>query len=102
MFRFCSDEIMLRPTMHCKILIPNNTNTPTLPDEMTLPHISAVCCCNVLGDKMPPFIILPSLVNLPTYLQIHGKSGDAMFVSKCSGWKTSETFFCFAKKLLID
>lgn len=98
--RFCSDETMLCPTMHRKLLVPNNTKTPTLPDEMTLPHIGAMCCCNVLGDKMPPFIILPSLVNLPTYLQIHVKSGEAMLASRCSGWKTSETFFLFRQKVI--
>lgn len=93
--RFCSDETMLCPTMHRKLLVPNNTKTPTLPDEMTLPHIGAMCCCNVLGDKMPPFIILPSLANLPTDLQIYVKSGEAMFASSSSGWQTRDTFLWF-------
>ncbi|KAK8864839.1 hypothetical protein M9Y10_010365 [Tritrichomonas musculus] len=101
-FSFYSKETMLSQIMHRELLVPNNTKTLTLPDEMTLPHISAMCCCNVLREKMPPFIILPSFLNLPTDYQIHVKSGEAMFAGRCSGWKTSNTFICFAKKLLID
>ena len=49
--RFTADETMLQPSVNRKVLVPIGHSKPLLPDGMTLPHITAMCCCNVLGDK---------------------------------------------------
>lgn len=71
--RFTADETMLQPTVFRKVLVS---------DGLTLPHIIAICCCNVLGDKFPLFIVLKSLVKLPSDLVEFQMNGDAVFASR--------------------
>lgn len=59
--RFCRDETMLQPNVQKKVLIPIGQARPIVPDEVPFPRITAMCCCNVLGQKMPLYIILPKL-----------------------------------------
>lgn len=94
--RFTADETMLQPTVSRKVLVPDGMSRPLLPDELTLPHITAMCCCNVLGDKFPLFIVLKSLVKLPSDLLEFQMNGDAVFASSPSGWQTRDTFLFFA------
>ena len=61
-----------------------------LPD---LPHISAMCCHNLLGESLPLFIIFKDLKNLPDELKIFEKSGDAWFASSKKGFMTRDLFF---------
>ena len=55
--RFTADKTMLQSSVNGKV-VPKSHSKPLLPDAMTLPHITAMCCCNALGDKFPLFIIL--------------------------------------------
>lgn len=90
--RFCADETMLQPSVHQKVLIPRNMSRPLEPNELTIPHITAMCCCNVLGEKMPLFIVLPNLKRLPNDLKQIMDQGQAYFCSSQSGWQTRDTF----------
>ena len=94
--RFCADETMLNPTTHRRLIVPNASNVPLMPDNVEIPHITAMCCCNVIGDKMPLFIILNSLKKLPNDLKKYEETGDAIFSSTSSGWQTRDTFLWFA------
>ena len=103
--RFTADETMLQPSVNRKVLVPIGHSKPLLPDGMTLPHITAMCCCNVLGDKFPLFIILNSLVKIPPNLICFQETGEAVFSSSPSGWQTRDTFLywviCFVNWLSI-
>ena len=67
-----------------------------MPDNVDIPHITAMCCCNLIGDKIPLFIILNSLKKLPNDLKKYEETGDAIFSSTSSGWQTRDTFLWFA------
>ena len=103
--RFTADETMLQPSVNRKVLVPNNHSKPLLPNDMTLPHITAMCCCNVVGDKFPLFIILNSLVKIPPDLKSFQETGEAVFSSSPSGWQTRDTFLywviCFVNWLSL-
>lgn len=93
--RFCADETMLEPNTDRKVIIPNDMNAPIQPEKVSFKHVTAMCCCNVIGDKMPLFFVLPLLKKLPKELQSYDKNGQAYFVSSQSGWQTRDTFLWF-------
>lgn len=93
--RFCADETMLAPNQNRKFVVPNGSPKPVAADDSELPHITAMCCCNVVGDKMPLFIVLPNLKNLPSDLKVFAERGHAYFSSSNSGWQTRDTFLWF-------
>ncbi len=93
--RFAADETMLAPNINRKVLVPDNTSQPLLPDMSDLPHITATCCCSVLGAKMPLFIVLPNLKKLPQELTEFANNGQAYFASSSNGWQTRDTFLFF-------
>lgn len=93
--RFGADETMLQPNIIKKVLIPNSLAQPILPESIPLPHITAMCCANVFGDKMPLFIIIPQLVKIPNELEEFQHRGHAIFASTINGWETRDTFLWF-------
>ena len=60
--RFAADETMLQPNINRKVLTPNRQGQPILPGLIELSHITATCCCSVLGEKKPLFIIVPNRI----------------------------------------
>lgn len=93
--RFCADETMLQPTIHKKVLVPKNMPNPISPNDVLLPHITAMCCNNVIGENMPLFIILPSLKKLPNDLVEFQEMNQAIFASTSNGWQTRDTFLWY-------
>lgn len=93
--RFTADETMLQPNINRKLLVPNLQSQPIIPDSVELPHITATCCCSILGAKMPLFIILPKLTKLPKELKEFADNGQAFFASSDNGWQTRDTFTLF-------
>ena len=86
---------MLAPNQNRKFVVPNGSPKPVAADDSELPHITAMCCCNVVGNKMPLFIVLPNLKNLPSDLKVFAERGHAYFSSSNSGWQTRDTFLWF-------
>lgn len=93
--RFCADETMLQPTIHKKVLVPKNMPNLISPDDVLLPHITAMSCNHVIGENMPLFIILPSLKKLPNDLVEFQEMNQAIFASTSNGWQTRDTFLWF-------
>lgn len=93
--RFTADETMLQPTTNKKVLVPDGFNRPQLPDNSSFQHLTAMCTCNVLGDKFPLFIILHSLSKIPNDLKQFQEIGEAVFASSPSGWQTRDTFLYY-------
>lgn len=56
--RFCAYETMLAPNQQRRFVIPNGSPRPVTAEDSYFPHITAMCYCNVVGDRMPLFIIL--------------------------------------------
>lgn len=93
--RFYADETMLQPTIHKKVLVPKNMPNLISPDDVLLPHITAMSCNHVIGENMPLFIILPSLKKLPNDLVEFQEMNQAIFASTSNGWQTRGTFLWF-------
>ena len=61
--------------------------------DSDLPHITALLAHNVIGVKLPPFIILPnSLQNLPAELAEFSSNERVWFASSSSGWMNADLF----------
>lgn len=65
-----------------------------------------MCCCNVLGPKMPLYIIQTNLKNLPDDLLVFSESGQVFFCQisfyfkiffliSYSGWQNRDIFLWF-------
>lgn len=72
---FCTDETMLQNSGHQKVLIPKDMLISLEKIELTIPHITLMYCCNVLGEKIPLFIVFPSLKKLLNDLKEHNDKG---------------------------
>ncbi|KAK8854426.1 hypothetical protein M9Y10_016988 [Tritrichomonas musculus] len=76
---FSSDETMLQLNLKRKVFKKSSKQKLVIPDNLNLPHITATCCCNIIGEKMLLFITLPSLVKLPQDLIDISENGKAFF-----------------------
>ena len=61
-----------------------------------MPRVTAMCCANCVGDKLPLYIILPYLKKLPSEMTEFSENSQAYFSSSPSGWETRDTFLWFA------
>lgn len=87
---------MLQPSSKKKVIKTKKKKVKAvIPSNIEMPHITANCLCNVVGDKMPLFIILPNLVKLLAELQTFSENGKAIFSSSPDGWETRDTFLYF-------
>lgn len=84
--RFCTDDSMLQDSDHQKVLIPKDMSICMEIIKLTIPHITLKYCCNVLGEKMPLFIVFPNLKKLLNDLKEHMDKGFAYLWSILSGW----------------
>ena len=89
---FGADETMLKSVMRGKVL-STKEHDALLRRDSDIPHISAMCCHNIMGEKLPPFIVLPnSLQSLPNELQEFVNTDQAWFASSSSGWMNADLF----------
>ena len=93
---FGADETTLQPNTKKKIIIPNFSQEQLMPDETQMQHITAMCCANCIGEKMPLYLILSNLHKLPNELKFISEMNQAFFASSPSGWETRDTFTWFA------
>lgn len=89
---FGADETMLEASGRSKVLTPEAAAEIIGISITQMPHLTSMCCNNVLGVKLPPFIILSELVTLPAELKPFVERGQIWLSSSPSGWQTRDTF----------
>ena len=91
---FGGDETMLSTTYRGKVLVSvGEPHQLLVKKAFKIPHITSMCVHTVTGVAVTPFLILPSLRNLPDELKEFRDSGTAWFASSPSGWMTRDIFF---------
>ena len=91
-FLFGADETMMSSTVHGKVIVPDNVKQVLEEGLPDMPHISGMMCHNVVGNKLPPFLILSNLKKLPPELQELVDSGQVWIGSTKNGYMTKEMF----------
>jgi hypothetical protein len=64
--------------------------------EEKVPHISVMLAHSCGGTRVPPFVIVPKLIQMKSDISELLTSHDAWIVSSPSGWETRETFFIWS------
>ena len=97
---FGADETMLKAVMKQKVICETKHDA-LLRRESDIPHITAMCCNNVIGNGPPPMIILPnSLQKLPAELKQFELEDAAWFCSSKSGWMNRDLFLVWSVHFL--
>ena len=63
------DETSCYSNRKGKIIIPEGKYMPFVGEDQAIGHITAVLCCNTMGEALKPLLILPTLINLPPELK---------------------------------
>ena len=89
---FTADETMMSTTRANKVVIPTKLQhyVTSAPPEM--PHITAMCACNLVGIKPPVFIIIKDKKKVPHELKEIVESRKAWIASTSSGWMERSSF----------
>lgn len=89
---FCADETMLDTTLHHKVVIPSSMQQYFEGSyEGEIPHITAMCCNNIIGDKPPLFILLKERLTVPDELLLLTRT-HIQLASTSSGWMDRWSF----------
>ena len=93
---FVADETMVQLTKGNKVVIPLETAYyfEKATDEM--PHITALCVNNIVGNKPPLFFVLKGLKNLPPELELLVRTQRIWLASTSNGWMNRPCFLMFA------
>ena len=94
--RFNADETMFELTRRTKFVIPDSMKVYVEPSPPEFPHITAMCCTNIIGIKPPVLIILSNLKNLPEELKQFVNTGQIWVFSTSSGWMNRWAFTAWA------
>jgi hypothetical protein len=90
---FNADETTVASHSESKVITLRG-KLPLKPDKKFSLHMTAMCCFNAIGTKVPLFIILKNLQSLPNELQeLHL---PIYYASSRSGWMTKELFSAWA------
>jgi hypothetical protein len=90
-----ADETMLESLTNGKVVVPEDNEEALSSSGETFPHITAMLCHSITGDKLPPFILLSKLMKLPNDLLELGQSGQAWIGSSPKGWMNRDGFLLF-------
>ena len=90
--KFTTDETMMELTKRTKVVIPDDMKVYMESATPDIPHITVMCCTNVIGIKPPLFIIIPDLKNLPDELKQQVQTGKIWVCSTTSGWMNRWSF----------
>lgn len=72
-----------------KLVVPEGKN-PFVSEEQMFGHMTAVLFCNAAGEALDPFLILPTIMNLPS--ELVELQSQCIFATSPSGWMTSHIF----------
>ena len=89
---FGADETILETLLNGKIIVPEGVTEAIAAEIEQFPHISVMCCNSVLGDVMPPFMILPTITTLPDELRIFTESEQIDVACAPSGYMNRDCF----------
>ena len=89
---FGADETMMETSGRTKVLTPDAVGEVIGPALEQMPHLTSMCANNVLGEKVPPFIILSGLTTTPVELKPFIDRGQIWLASSACGWETRDTF----------
>ena len=67
---FGADKTTLNPDCHKKVHVSNQDKNSILPNNVELPHITAICCSNASDVKLLLYIILLALKMLHKELKL--------------------------------
>ena len=93
---FTADETMISGCRKQKVVIPDDSRIFFTMSELELPHMTAMCTVNVIGDKPPLFIILKNLKKIPSELESLVHSSKAWIASTNNGWMDRNSFLMYA------
>lgn len=93
---FGADETSLDPKLNKKVVVPSDLEKAIREGFPEFPHISSMCCSNILGKAPPLLIILKQLQNLPNELKQFEQNGKAWFASSNKGYMTRELFLLWS------
>lgn len=83
------DETSVCSNRKGKLVVPEGKN-PFVSEEQMFGHMTAVLSCNAAGEALDPFLILPTLMNLPS--ELVELQSQCVFATSPSGWMTSHIF----------
>ena len=87
------DETYCCTNKNGKIVVPEG-RYPFIGEEQNFGHITAALTCNAAGESLNPFLILPTLMNLPK--ELIELQSQCIFASSPTGWMTSNLFLIWA------
>lgn len=93
---FGADETMLETLLSTKVIVPSDCPEAIAADVEDFPHISVMCCHSIYGEVMPPFMILPTIQQLPIELKIFAESGQIDIACAPSGYMCRDCFLFWA------
>lgn len=89
---FGADETMLETLLGTKVLFPEDATEALAAEVESFPHISVMCYHSLLGEVMPPYMIIPSIRTSPPELKIFSDSGLIDVVCAPSGYMNKDAF----------
>lgn len=89
---FGAYETMLETLLGTKVLFPEDATEALAAEVESFPHISVMCYHSLLGEVMPPYMIIPSIRTLPPELKIFSDSGLIDVVCAPSGYMNKDAF----------
>ena len=92
--------MMLEPKVSKKLCVPADVAMIIRNGIHNMPHITALCCHNAVGDPVPLFIVLKELRNLPEELDEENRMGHVWFSSSPSRFMTRDLFVQWAIRFI--
>ena len=108
LLKFTADETMMETLKSVKVIVPAEIQTYVEAKPPELPHITALCCNNIVGTKPPLFFIIQKKKTIPNEIKQLCDTGKIWLISTPHGWIDRWAFlvwsFCFYVfyKTLID
>ena len=93
---FNADETSFDTKSKRKAVVPENVRLTIEAGLPEMPHISAMCCCNVYGAGPPPLILLEALKNLPPELANLVYANKVAVGSTSNGFMTRDMFLLWS------
>ena len=84
--RYTADETMMETTRSNKVIIPAEIKRYIEAKTPEMPHITAMCCTNVIGSKPPLFVIIQKCKNIPKELQQLSDTKKIWLIATNNGW----------------